>query len=27
MENAAISYKMLLETVKRLRSQEPRPQD
>ncbi|OLD44968.1 MAG: hypothetical protein AUI83_16625 [Armatimonadetes bacterium 13_1_40CM_3_65_7] len=27
MDNAAISYKMLLETVKRLRSQEPRPQD
>jgi CRP-like cAMP-binding protein len=27
MENASISYKMLLETVKRLRTQEPRHQD
>ena len=27
MDNATISYKMLLETVKRLRSQEPRMQD
>ncbi|TMD15763.1 MAG: cyclic nucleotide-binding domain-containing protein [Chloroflexi bacterium] len=27
MDNATISYKMLLETVKRLRSQEPRLQD
>ena len=27
MDSAGISYKMLLETVKRLRSQEPRPQD